>query len=135
MTGAISRKKYAELLTQNLPRVIKNERDHKRVMADVQTFMIRGDSLSPEEDALLDLMIVLAENYETKKFGDVTKSVKPLDMLQHLMDANYHTAKDLWEIIGDKGTVSKILSGQRAISKNIAKRLASFYHVSPSLFI
>ncbi len=135
MTGAISGKKYAELLTKNLPRVIENDRELKKVIAEVQAFMIRADSLTPEEDALLDLMIALVENYESKKYGDMKSSVTPLNILEHLMDSNFHTAKDLWEVVGDKGTVSKILSGERAISKSIAKRLANFYHVSPSLFI
>lgn len=135
MTTAISRKKYAQLLAESLPRIINSAKEHQKVMADVQALMVRGDSLSPEEMALLQLMILLVEDYEKKNVYSSDDSATPLEILQHLMEAQEHTAKDLWTIIGDKGTVSKILSGEREISKTQAKRLGEYYHVSPALFI
>lgn len=35
----------------------------------------------------------------------------------------------LWRVLGLKGRVSEILSGKRAISKDQAKKLATFFHV------
>ncbi len=52
-----------------------------------------------------------------------------------MMENQGHTAKDLWGIIGDKGTVSKVLNEHRSISKLQAKQLGKFYDVSPAVFI
>jgi HTH-type transcriptional regulator/antitoxin HigA len=135
MTTAISRKKYAQLLAESLPRIIRSAKEHQKVMTEVQALMVRGDSLGPEEMALLQLMILLVEDYEKKNVYSTEDSATPLEILLHLMEAQEHTAKDLCAIIGDKGTVSKIISGEREISKTQAKRLGEHYHVSPALFI
>lgn len=135
MNTAISRDKYARLLADRLPCVIDSKEDHARLMAVVQELMVRGEGLGPEEKALFQLMVLLIQDYESKRFSRDEGSVTPVEMLEHLMEAHAHTAKDLWGVIGDKGTVSKILSGERKISKGQAKRLAEFYAVSPALFI
>ena len=43
--------------------------------------------------------------------------------------------KDLWTVIGSKSRVSEILAGRRAISKEQAKKLATFFKVTADLFI
>ncbi len=135
MNTAISKKKYAKLLAENLPRVISSDEDYTRMMDTVKELMIRRLSLSPEESELMRLMVRLIADYEEDRFTIHKEPVAPLDMLEHTMDAHNHTAKDIWHVIGDKGTTSKILNGERSISKAQAKRLAEFYHVSPALFI
>ena len=68
----------------------------------------------------------LIADYEEIRFAKDRVPLTPLDMLEHMMEEHNHTAKDLWEVIGDKGTVSKILKGDRSISKSQAKRLGVF---------
>jgi antitoxin component HigA of HigAB toxin-antitoxin module len=43
--------------------------------------------------------------------------------------------KDLWTVLGSKSRASEILSGKRSISKDQAKKLASFFKVSAGLFL
>ncbi|HLO88292.1 MAG TPA: helix-turn-helix domain-containing protein [Nostocaceae cyanobacterium] len=43
--------------------------------------------------------------------------------------------KDLAEIFGSKGITSELITGKRSISKNQAKALSEFFHVSPALFL
>ena len=97
--------------------------------------MMRHLSLNCEEEKLLVKLAKLVSAYADKRFTYLKGPVAPLDMLKFNMENHNHTAKDLWNVIGDKGTVSKILSGKRAISKAQAKRLGEFYHLSPALFI
>ncbi|MFI4963623.1 MAG: type II toxin-antitoxin system HigA family antitoxin [Legionellales bacterium] len=135
MNTVISRKKYAQLLADRLPRVIESQKEHERVISEIQKLMMQENTLTPEEKSLLQLMVLLVQDYEQRQFNLDTGSITPLAMLKHLMEAHEHTAKDLWEVIGDKGTVSKILSGGRHISKTMAKQLGKLYSVSPALFI
>lgn len=135
MSAVIDPKKYAKLLATQLPKVISSDDEHARLMSEVENMMKMGPKLGVEERELMQLLVTLIADYEAKHFADKLPKVSPVEMLEHLMESHEHTAKDLWPVIADKGTVSKILNGDRAISKRQAKRLGEFYKVSPSLFI
>jgi HTH-type transcriptional regulator / antitoxin HigA len=127
------KERYAELLMQALPRVIETKKEHEEAFAVAVSLIDKGAKRSVEETKLLSLVTVLIETYETNKVMVGGKS-SALDTLKHLMEANGHSAKDLW-VLADKAVISKILAGERAISKNVAKALGAFYNVPISVFI
>ena len=43
--------------------------------------------------------------------------------------------KDIWPVLGNKGTGTEILAGRRAISKAQARRLADFLRVPVEIFV
>jgi HTH-type transcriptional regulator / antitoxin HigA len=51
------------------------------------------------------------------------------------MAANRLKQSDLPPVFGSKSRVSEVVNGKRDISKEQAKKLASFFHVSADLFI
>ncbi|MGE3557285.1 MAG: type II toxin-antitoxin system HigA family antitoxin [Candidatus Obscuribacterales bacterium] len=133
MTSAVlNESKYKKLISQHPPRVIETEADYDRSLALVNELMVKSNCTA-EETELLKLMVLVVAAYE-EKLNLFPGEVDPVDMLKHLMDANDHTQKDLWPI-ADKAIISKVLSGERAISKSLAKRLADFYNVSVSVFV
>ena len=91
-------------------------------------------NMTPEEDALLDLLANLIRDYEATAYPPREKS-KPGDMVAFLLEQRALKPSDLWPVIGSKGRVSEILSGKRSISKEQAKKLAEFFHVRADLFI
>lgn len=135
MSNAVSKKKNNTLSVEKLPSAISSDEEHTRVMRTVSDLMSRQLTLNHKEGKLLRTLAKLVANYEEMCFAADREPVSPLDMLKFNMENHNHTAKDLWKVVGDKGTVSKILSGKRAISKTQAKRLGEFYHLSPALFI
>jgi HTH-type transcriptional regulator / antitoxin HigA len=135
MSSAVRKKKYTKLSVALLPREISTDEEYYRLLPMASELMTRHLSLTVEEEKLLIRLAKTLAAYEDKRFTFHKESVSPLEMLKFNMDNHNHTAKDLWNVIGDKGTVSKILSGKRAISKSMAKRLGEFYHLSPALFI
>jgi HTH-type transcriptional regulator/antitoxin HigA len=134
MSAKIDDKKYRNLLGHCLPRVIETKGQHEYMLNRLEELM-SDENKTPEEIELAKLIGTLIEAYENKHYAIDTSKVTPLRRLKHLMEANGHRPKDLWEVIGDKGTLSKILNGERQISKAQAKRLAVFYHASPAFFI
>ena len=69
----------------------------------------------------------------TRKFP---KDTHPTDVLKILMSEKGHSQRWLSDEIGmDRGNLSKILSKQLGISKELAQKLSEFYSVDPSLFI
>jgi HTH-type transcriptional regulator / antitoxin HigA len=88
---------------------------------------------TPEEDALLELLIILIEKFEDASYP--VPNVEPDRMLLHLMEARNVKQEELVGVIGSRGVVSEIVNGKRSISKAQAKSLGQLFHVSPSLFI
>jgi len=123
---------YATLLAKSLPRPIHSEAEHTRLTAMLLQLDERED-LSPEEEALAEVLTLLIEDYEEKYHP--LPPVSPNESLQALMDERGLRHKDIWPILGNKGAASEILSGRRSISKAQAKRLAEFFHVPIDLFI
>ena len=133
-TEDLDLKRYGRLLARALPTVIKSEAENDRLLAIVESLLEKGeDRLSAEEDALLELLTGLIHDFESRAYA-VGKS-EPHKMVAFLLERRGMKASDLWAVVGSKGRVSEILSGKRAISKEQAKKLASFFRVRAELFI
>lgn len=64
------------------------------------------------------------------------RKMKPKDYLRHLREAYKLTQEELGKQIGTNAAhVSDWETGQRAISKSIAKKLAQVFKTSPAVFI
>lgn len=127
-------KRYGRLLAKAVPKVIKTEEENERALAIVESLMEKGEGiLTPEEDALLELLADLIQDFEEKAYP-IPKS-DPHKMIAYLLEQRGLAPKDLWPVIGSKSRVSEILAGKRSITKEQAKRLAEFFHVGVDLFI
>jgi HTH-type transcriptional regulator/antitoxin HigA len=137
VSARVDPKKYARLLAKTLPRAISSEEENGRLLAIVDKLMSKGEeSRSPEENALLELLVTLIEKFEAEHYQlEKTSSSTPLSILKELMAARGAKPRDLWSVLGSKGLTSEILNGKRAISKRSSKALALFFHVQAELFI
>jgi HTH-type transcriptional regulator/antitoxin HigA len=134
LTTDIDLKRYGRLLAKAVPTVIRNEEENERILGIVESLMAKGeDNMSPEEDALLELLVDLIHDFETKAYP-IRKSA-PHEALEFLLEQRELKPSDLWSVIGSKSRVSEILAGKRSISKEQAKKLAAFFHVRADLFI
>src|SRR3984885_2336426 len=135
LTVTIDLKRYGRLLAKAAPCVIATEEEHERALATVESLMEKGErKMTPEEDALLDLLTNLIRDYEATAYPPRAKS-RPHEMVAFLLEQRDLKPSDLWPIVGSKGRVSEILTGKRCISKDQAKKLAAFFHVRADLFI
>jgi HTH-type transcriptional regulator/antitoxin HigA len=111
--------------------VIKTESDNARALAAVRELL--GRDPTPEEDALLHVLTVEIESFESKTY---TKTkITPAELLQFLLEENDLSAKDLAGILGGKSHVSEILSGKRKLGFKHAVRLGKRFHISAVLFL
>jgi HTH-type transcriptional regulator/antitoxin HigA len=118
-----------------LPVAIESDEQHERMLQKATELVARHETLDPEESTLLKLLAGLSSTYEKRKLKIEESHSDPAGMLQHLMEARDIRQIDLAELVGSRGQVSAILSGKRGISKEMAKKLGAFFHVSPSLFL
>ena len=139
MTLTINRENYLKLLDEVklIPKVIETETEYEQNLAVAEKLVAKKKHRSPEETALLRLLVRLIEDYEEtnyhlKEWQDLT----PHEILQHLLEVSHTKQSDLVGIVSpSKGLISAIVNGKRAISKEQAKKLGEYFKISPSLFI
>lgn len=129
----VNPQKYGKLLSKTLPAIIKTEEENDRAISIVEELLSKGERLSSEENALLELLGKLIADFEEKFYQP--RDASPQEVLIELMNARGLKQKDLTEVLGSKSRVSEVISGKREITKIQAKGLADFFNVSAELFI
>ena len=131
-TQELDKKTYGQLLGRALPQVIHTEEQCERLTNELMRLDELTDS-SREEKELAELLTVLIDEYETRRYP--IPQASPQQTLRHLMEARDLTQKDLWKVFGSRGIASEVFHGKRAVSRAQAKKLAEFFHVGVELFI
>jgi len=125
---------YGELLLDLLPRPVQTEAENERALAIVDRLMSKGeDNLTPEEGALLELLVQLIERFEEKAYR--IPEAPGYRVLRTLLKNRGVKQADLPLIFGSRGIASEVYNGKRAISKAQAKKLSEFFGISPAVFI
>lgn len=131
MTALANKSRYAALLNQNLPRVIRTEQENERYIKILETLERRGN-LDEDEKEFAELLAVLIETFEDAHYP--LRPSTPLQIIEELMDANDLRQKDLVDVFGTESIVSEVLNGKRELNKEHIKRLSVRFNVSPELF-
>ncbi len=131
-TATINDADYGKLLAKSLPRPIRTKAEHQR-LTEILLELDEREDLSPEEEALAEVLTLLIEHYEEKHHP--LPSVPPGESLKALMEERGLKHKDIWPVLGNKGAATEFLSGRRSISKAQAKRLAEYFRVPVELFL
>lgn len=132
MTRTINADSYAVLLSKYQPKVIETEAENEAAISCAEELEHKRDR-TPEEDTLLTLLVALIEKFEQDYYP--LPDANPHSMLLHLMEAQNIQQEDLVGVIDpDKNIVFEVVKGKRDISKEQAKALGEFFHVSLELF-
>jgi HTH-type transcriptional regulator/antitoxin HigA len=112
---------------------VQNERDYQQALAVINILFdeIRDNGEHPLAD-LLGYLAEQVELYENEHYP--IPPAPPAEVLRFLMDQHGLKQEDLADC-APQGRISDILSGKRAISKEIAKKLAHRFHVHADLFL
>jgi HTH-type transcriptional regulator/antitoxin HigA len=130
---------YQSFMTTARPFVnIDNEEDYLVTLNTLEHILesasdTRDDPLNP----LIDMLSHAIEEYEDKELMDfVSESNKlPADiaLLRTLMRQHKLTGNELPEI-GGKAMVSKVLKGERKLSRSAIEKLSARFELRPSMF-
>jgi HTH-type transcriptional regulator/antitoxin HigA len=93
-----------------------------------------GHDLNKDQSDYLEAVTELAGAYEDIHHQKDLSHVTPLMVLQRLVEHNDMTASELGELLGNRSLGSKILRGERELSKAHIRKLADRFKVSPALF-
>ncbi|MBK6314186.1 MAG: transcriptional regulator [Blastocatellia bacterium] len=133
MTVELDDRRYGRLLARERPHVIKTEEENDEVLERIAALMKKADGRSPEEDALLELLVALVERFEAEHYE--IPSAAPHEVLEFLLEQRQMRPVGLVPILGSRGHVSDILTGRRKITAGKARELGAFFNVDPGLFV
>jgi antitoxin component HigA of HigAB toxin-antitoxin module len=88
-----------------------------------------GHDLSKDQEGYFDVLTTLIEQYEQARVAQPERVHDPIGNLQFLMEQHGMTASDLGRILGQRELGSKILCGERELSKAHIRTLAAHFHV------
>jgi HTH-type transcriptional regulator / antitoxin HigA len=123
---------FAEI-GHDLLKPISSEADYDNVVAFLDEITDRMESLN--DVRYLGLVQLLAQNIAAWEESHVIiPDSSPAEMLGFLMTQHQLKASDLKNLV-DQSALSKILRGQRSISKQLAKAFAEKFRVPVSVFL
>ena len=96
---------------------------------------LAGRSLNRDQEDYLEALSNLVGAYEDVHHRKDLRHVTPLKALQYLVKENGMTASALGEMLGNRSLGSKLLRGERELSKVHIRALAERFKVSPAVFI
>jgi len=113
------------------PKVITSDAQNERYIS-VLLELEKKDRLSAKEREFAELLTVLIEAYEDKRYP--IRAASPVEVLVELMEANNLKQKDLAPLFGSESVVSEVLRGKRELNKHHIERLSKRFGVSPAVF-
>lgn len=102
-------------------KLIKNDTDYAQAMARLSALMAIDPAADSNEDNELELLALVIEDYERKTVPPLTHD--PVEAIQFRIDQAGLSRKDLIPLIGSASKVSEVLSGKRALSLAMIRRL------------
>lgn len=132
-TPAIDSKLYGQILSRELPRPIRNDRELEKAIARLEELDPRHEHLTAEERELAELYTALIEAYEDQRYP--VPRVAPSQLLKALLEQREMAQSDIAHLLGGSGHTSEVLNGKRSVSKAQAKRLAAFFDLPAESFI
>jgi len=110
--------------------IIKTKKQYNEYCNILENLVMTNKKTYNDEIELLNLLIEKWDS-EHNSFNELN----PVELLKTLMEANNLKSKDLVEILElSKGTVSKILSSQKGLSKETIRKLSIYFKVSQEAF-
>lgn len=110
---------------------IRTEEDHRHAIARIETLMSASPN-TPEGDEL-DVLATLVDAYEAKHH--VIDAPSPVAAIRFRMEQRQLSRKDLEPMIGSRARVSEILTGKRALTLDMVRRVRGGLGISADLLI
>jgi HTH-type transcriptional regulator/antitoxin HigA len=125
---------FEDLVRLFPPAVIRDRADCENTQEMIDR-LTSVPKLSAGQSRYLDTLATLMHAYEIEHFEIETNDLSGLASLRFLMDQHEMSSSDLGRLLGERSLGSKILGGDRELSKAHIRTLAGHFGVSPSLFL
>jgi len=125
---------FESLVQIHPPAAVHDEVAYENVM-EIVNKLTSLPKLTRGQRKYLDTLTILIERYEDETEGALPRGVDSLGVLRYLMEDRRMSASDLGRLLGDRSLGSRVLRGERALSKTHIKTLAKHFKVSPAVLL
>ena len=123
---------YRDLLLKYPPQPIRSGKDYQRALAQLENLMVPQPGEA--RGRLIEVLSTLIEDYESREHP--MPRLSPSQMLAHLLEARGVKCAEVAKATGiGQATLSSVLAHRRGLSKANVLKLASFFNVSPVVFL
>lgn len=111
--------------------VIKNRSQYNEYCNQLESLLSNEDGQTLQDE--IDLLTLLIEKYDEE--NNSFKETDPITLLRSFMDDHDLKAQDMTRILGiTKGYISDILNYKKGLSKDVIRKLASYFKVRQEAF-
>ena len=114
-------------------RPIRTDEDHRAALEEIETCW--GSAEGTEEGDKLEVLVVLVELYEAKRWPVETESFDPIDVLRYAIEELGHTQAELAELLGSRSRASEILSRRRALTVEMIYKISEAWKIPADLLV
>jgi HTH-type transcriptional regulator / antitoxin HigA len=133
-TSPIYSTRYRQLIREFPLRRIRTKGD-AAAATKILDVLFRDDYDDAGEAEYIYVLAGLLEEYE-KQHDPVSNEASGVDVLRHLMDEHKLTQSDVGIVLGiSQSAVSMLLSGERSMTTEHARRLGRKFAINPGVFI
>ena len=93
------------------------------------------DERNQDQQDYLDTLTELVDKYDDDHNARDCSGITPIESVKYLCEQNGTNASALGNLLGNRSLGSKILRGERALSKEHIRKLCAHFAVSADLFI
>lgn len=126
--------RFKALVAMFPPRVVHDETDYDDAI-EVIDKLTSIPTLTKGQAEYLETLSVLVEDYEREHHAIDTSNILPREILAYLCEQNTMTASALGELLGNRSIGSKLLRGERELSKTHIRKLCRRFKVGADLFL
>lgn len=124
---------YQDLCQILPPRMIHSRKDYLNVQATIEAIK-KLRRLTKDQRAYLELLHLISDHYQSQESTSFV--LNPIKLLHQLIHDYGLSKTDLSRILGKSLSLgSMILSGQRKITKEHARRLGRYFDMQPEAFL
>jgi HTH-type transcriptional regulator / antitoxin HigA len=113
--------------------ILQTKKEYEAALERLEQLSLNPPQVKSEEGRELMLLGYLIDQYEEKEFP--IHYPNPIDAIKIRMDDLGLKNTDLLDAFGDRGTASKVLSGQRGLSLSMIRTLANRLSLPLSVLI
>ena len=116
------------------PHAIRDPADYDETVGRMEA-LLRLPRRTAAQEQFLETLTQLVHAYDDLHYAEDLVGLSPRDVLKTLLDGHGLNASDLGEMLGNRSLGSKILRGERELSKAHIGVLCDRFRVGPELFL
>ena len=115
-------------------RPIRTDQDHRAALEEIDACW--GAPEGSEEGDKLDVLVVLVESYEARRWPvEDDKGFDPIDVLHYAINELGHTQTEFADLLGSRSRASEILSRRRSLTVDMIHKISGAWKIPADLLV